>query len=157
MNPLWLVPILLLADQGLKLYVRAHFIPGWSVPLIPGVIDLTYLRNPGAAFGFLPGQTGFLVIISIAAVGAIIYLLSTLPIDKKLLRIGLSLGLTGAVGNLLDRVLYGYVVDMFDLSFWPGVFNIADLTIVTGVLLIIAELWKGKSVEEGAENETSSD
>ena len=136
----WLIVVLLLADQALKTYIRTKLVPGWSIVLIPGVLNLTYLRNSGAAFGLLTRKTEFSVIITVVAISTIIYVYPQLPKNKKMLRTGLSLGLAGALGNLIDRVRFGYVIDMFDLNFWPGIFNLADLAIVVGVILIIIDL-----------------
>ncbi|MBO8125936.1 MAG: signal peptidase II [Firmicutes bacterium] len=137
-----LVPLILLVDQGLKFYVKTHFRPGWSVELIPGVIDLTYLRNPGAAFGLFHHRTELLILMGVLAVTLIFIYYRRLPPEKYILRYGLAFGLTGALGNLLDRLFYGYVIDMFNLSFWPGVFNVADVAIIVGIALIVIELWQ---------------
>ncbi|NLY56230.1 MAG: signal peptidase II [Firmicutes bacterium] len=140
MHPLVLVPLLVILDQAIKLFVRYNLHPGRSINLIPGVLKLTYLRNTGAAFGFLAHETEFLVSVGILAVLAVFYFLRRLPVERRWTRYGLSLGLAGAIGNLLDRVRYGYVVDMFQLKHWPGVFNLADVLIISGGILVIIEL-----------------
>lgn len=140
MHPLALVPLFVLLDQAIKLWVRHSLYPGWSISIIPGILKLTYLRNSGAAFGFLAQQTEFLVAVGLITVLAVLIFFRRIPTERRWTRYGLSLGLAGALGNLLDRVMYGYVVDMFQLRYWPGVFNLADVFIISGGILVIVEL-----------------
>jgi signal peptidase II len=103
--------------------------------VIANVFHITYWRNPGAAFGILAYRTEFFIIIgTLVAVGIIIALLK-LPPGKHLLKVALAMLLGGAIGNLIDRVRIGYVIDFFDFRIWP-VFNIADSAIVIGVILL---------------------
>ena len=110
-----------------------------SIAVIPGVFYITYVKNYGAAFGILAHRTGLFVIITVLVVLLIVYFLRQLPKDQKLLRIALVLQLGGALGNLVDRLLYGFVIDFLDFRFWP-VFNVADIAIVAGIGLFILDL-----------------
>jgi signal peptidase II len=125
----------LLIDQLSKGIVTKTMELGQSIPVIANVFHITYWRNPGAAFGILAYRTEFFIIIgTLVAVGIIIALLK-LPPGKHLLKVALAMLLGGAIGNLIDRVRIGYVIDFFDFRIWP-VFNIADSAIVIGVILL---------------------
>lgn len=117
---------------------------GQSFPVLENVFHITFVKNPGAAFGLLAHQTTFFIIVALLVTGVIVYFNFTLPQEKQLLRTGLALQLGGAVGNSIDRVQTGYVIDFFDFRIWP-VFNIADIAIVVGVSIIIWEiLWEDR-------------
>lgn len=139
------MPILILAmavvviDQWSKYYVQTHMSLGMSIPLIPSVFHLTYILNPGAAFGILENQRTFFVIVGLLMIGAVVYLYPRIPANMRLLRIGTGLMMGGAVGNVIDRIQTGHVVDFFDFRIWP-IFNIADIAIVVGVSCIIYTL-----------------
>lgn len=139
------MPILLLSmfviilDQLAKHYVQTHMLPGMSIPLIQNVFHLTYVLNPGAAFGILEHQTVFFVAIAGMMIAGVIWFYPRIPDGNLLLRIGIGLMVGGATGNVIDRVRSSYVVDFFDFRIWP-VFNIADIAIVTGVFFIIIHI-----------------
>jgi signal peptidase II len=135
-------PIMLVLDQWTKYLIHSKFSWGESLVLIDSILALTYVRNTGAAFGLFNNAPSFLrepffIIIPILAIGAISYLLYTLPSSEKWNFWGYTLILTGAFGNLLDRIRLGYVVDFLDFHWkevyhWPA-FNVADSCIVIGV------------------------
>lgn len=139
------MPILILAmavvviDQWSKYYVQTHMSLGMSIPLVPSIFHLTYILNPGAAFGILENQRTFFVIVGLLMIGAVLYLYPRIPANMRLLRLGTGLMMGGTVGNVIDRIQTGYVVDFFDFRIWP-VFNIADIAIVVGVSCIIYTL-----------------
>jgi signal peptidase II len=103
-----------------------------SVPLLGEYIRLTYVENRGAAFGVLQNQTAFFIAVGLVVISVIIASYRYIPEPSWLLNVCLGLQMGGAVGNLIDRILVGYVVDFIDLTFWP-VFNIADSAICVGV------------------------
>src|SRR5215470_4827063 len=110
-----------------------------SVPLIDDILRLTYVENRGAAFGLLQDQTAFFVFVGIVVIGVIAASYRYLPRSGFLLHLALGLQLGGAIGNLLDRVRQGYVVDFVDFGYranWWPVFNVADSAIVIGVALM---------------------
>jgi signal peptidase II len=139
-------------DQITKAMVRAAMVEQQSVRLIPHVINLTYVRNEGAAFGLFPGRqpvfivTSCLVLFVIAA-----FWRRTRPAQWPVV-IALGLVTAGAIGNLIDRVLLGYVTDFFEFSFveFP-VFNVADSCIVVGVAILM--YWILFGPEESGESE----
>jgi len=128
------------ADQLSKFFVILHMQPNQSIPIISNVFHLTYVKNPGAAFGILAGRTGIFVFITIIAVILIVIFYKHIPEGHTLLKVALSLQLGGAVGNLIDRIrLDGYVTDFLDFRIWP-VFNLADTAIFLGIGLLFLDL-----------------
>ena len=121
----------------------SHLEVGQSAPLLPGVVQLTRLHNTGAAWSSFSGKTGLLAVVTIVLMLAVAWLLV-----KKIVRhpLGVTAGvliLGGGIGNVIDRVCRGYVVDMFDLQFisYP-IFNLADCFVVAGVILgAVYYLW----------------
>lgn len=134
--------LVILADQISKAYVAAQLAPGESwMPwdALKPVFRFTHVQNTGAAFGIFPeGGTVFLIIALVVS-GIIVYYHRQLPRHAWLLRLGLGLQLGGALGNVIDRVRLGYVVDFLHVEYWP-VFNVADSCIVLGVALLALEI-----------------
>lgn len=138
------------ADQLSKYLVATRMEVGQSLPLIKNFLAITYVRNPGAAFGVLAYQTIFLVIVSLVVIGLIIYFYRVVPVGFTFLRVGMALQLGGALGNLIDRVRHHSVVDFIDLKFFPPVFNLADMFIVTGVVIFLVAFWRAAPVLESS-------
>jgi signal peptidase II len=145
---LWLTVLFLIIDQVTKHLVVNAFDLGESMNILP-FFDLRYVQNPGAAFSFLADQDGwqrwfFTIIAAVASVVFLVWLAKT-PKSNPLLSIALAFMLSGAVGNLIDRVLFGYVIDMLDFhiagNHWP-VFNIADSAIFIGAAVMIFDSFK---------------
>lgn len=128
--------IVLILDQWTKYYIKTTMLPGMSIPVVDNIFHITYVLNPGAAFGILEHQTAFFVIIAMIMLIAALYFYRYIAEQHQLMRFGIALMAGGAVGNVIDRIKTGYVVDFFDFRIWP-VFNIADIAIVTGVSFII--------------------
>ena len=123
-------------DQFTKNIVMRSMVPGQSIPLIQDVFHLTYVLNPGAAFGILSNQRMFLLITGAVLIAATAYFYPLLKKSDGCLKLGATSILSGAVANLIDRVQTGYVVDFFDFRVWP-VFNVADIAIVLGMGFMI--------------------
>ncbi|MFQ5915137.1 MAG: signal peptidase II [Nitrospinota bacterium] len=139
---------IILLDQITKAVVQSRFFPGESITVIPGFFNLTFIRNPGAAFGFLASGnpsivTPLFVIISVIVAACIVYYYLKSDPGLQLHRWGLPLILGGAIGNLIDRVRFRSVVDFLDFYVgnyhWPA-FNAADSAITIGVGLILLEM-----------------
>ena len=137
---LFTVGLTVLIDQLSKYFVRKLICLHKPVPIIEDVFYLTYVRNPGAAFGLLPYQTELLIGSSVLTI-AVLTLLA-LRISGASTQIAFGLVIGGAIGNLVDRIFSGYVTDFLDIDFWP-VFNIADAAIAVGSAIIIWKLLKG--------------
>jgi len=143
---LWLSLLVIVLDQLSKLWVVSEFELYQSIELMP-YLNLTYVHNKGAAFSFLSSAGGwqrwFFSVISVVAVLVLLVWLKRLKPTEKLLAVSMSLILGGAVGNLYDRLAYGYVIDFLDAYYqqwhWP-VFNIADSAIVLGVGLMLLDM-----------------
>lgn len=145
---LWLTFIFLVLDQVTKHWVANTMDLYQSINILP-FFNLTYVHNPGAAFSFLADQGGwqrwfFTAIAVVASVVFFVWLKRT-PRTQKLLVVALALMLSGALGNLIDRVLFGYVIDFLDFfignNHWPA-FNIADSVIFVGAALMIIDSFK---------------
>ena len=142
---LGLAAVVVLLDQLTKVLVLRSFAPGERYSLVAGFFDLTLVFNRGAAFSFLAGAGGwqrwFFIGIGIAAAGFILYLLWKHG-SQRLFATGLALILGGAIGNVIDRVLRGQVVDFllayWDRFYWPA-FNVADSAITIGAGLLIVD------------------
>jgi signal peptidase II len=141
---LWLAAAIVIADQATKLLVIDKLALYQRIPILP-VLDLVRLHNTGAAFSFLAGASGWqnwlFTGIAIVVSGGIVWWLMTLPATgRRVLALGLTLVLGGAIGNVIDRMAYGYVVDfiLFHYEEWSyPAFNIADSAITCGVALIL--------------------
>lgn len=135
-------------DQLTKLYIDANFQLHESIPVIRGFFHLTYVRNKGAAFGILSDNAvriPFFITVSIVAMLGILWYISRIREDQKLALVSLSLVFSGALGNLVDRIRLGEVIDFLDLFWqrhhWPA-FNVADSAITVGVTLLFIEMWR---------------
>ena len=145
---LWLGGSIVALDQATKAVVRWSLDLHDSVTVIPGLMDITHVRNTGAAFGILnaadfPFKSAVMLVIALAAFAAIAYFSTRLTVHETLARAGLTLVLAGAGGNLIDRATVGYVTDFVDVywrdwHFWA--FNVADAAITIGAALVILDL-----------------
>jgi signal peptidase II len=140
-----------LVDRTMALYE--------SRSIVDGLLKLTYVQNRGAAFGILsdadlPNQHWMLAVVSLLALGAIAFYAWKLPANARMPRLALALIMGGAVGNLLDRLRLGYVVDFVDVFWgphhWPA-FNVADSAISIGVALLLLDILRHPQGETRAE------
>jgi signal peptidase II len=141
----WLTMLLVLVlDQLSKLWVVHSFNPGESRAVWDQVFYLTYVQNQGAAFGMLPGKSWLFLIGALVVIVVLIIFNSRRP-QPHGIQVITGLIVAGAAGNLLDRVRLNYVVDFFDLGWWP-VFNVADIAIVGGAILLVVILFRDEKV-----------
>ena len=148
--------VIILLDQASKLWIMDVFALYQSKEIIPGFFNLIYITNTGAAFGILAGAPNswrqlFFVSVALIALGAIVLLYRRLADEHPLNWIGLGLIAGGAVGNLIDRIRLGSVVDFLDFYYqswhWPA-FNIADSAITVGTgLFLLASFLEGKKTD----------
>jgi len=142
--------VVFVLDQVSKHWVITYFSLYESVEIMPS-INLTYVHNMGAAFSFLSSAGGwqrwFFVVIAVIATTVLMIWLSRLKPSERWMAVTLSLILGGAVGNLYDRISYGYVVDFIDVYYgsyhWP-VFNVADSAISIGVVMMLIDIFRGE-------------
>ena len=123
-------------DQFCKGLVVGSMVPGESIPIIQHVFHLTYVLNPGAAFGILPNQRIFFLLAGGALLIGAAYIYPKLKKTDGVLKFGMITLIGGAAANLIDRIQNGLVVDFIDFRVWP-VFNIADIAIVVGMFVMI--------------------
>ena len=130
----FLIAILILfLDQITKIIVQQRFFAGESAD-ITSFFSLTFVKNTGIAWGFLAGKGYVSILVSLLVIGAIAYYFSDIFSQNQTTRIAVALILAGALGNLIDRLALGYVVDFLDFHFWPT-FNVADSALTVGAVL----------------------
>ncbi len=157
--PLFIGPALtvLLLDQVSKWLIINHLELHQGLSIIPGFFNLVLVKNRGMAFGILsqtrPGFSYyFLLTATMVAIGVIVLFFFWIKGKEKWLTVGLSLILGGAIGNLVDRVQFGYVIDFLDFFLrgyhWPA-FNVADSAVTAGTFWLFINILKGKGLREG--------
>lgn len=158
--------LIIAIDQLVKMYVHLHYQVGESTPVIPGFFNITYVRNPGAAFGFL-AQThpnfreNFFLLMPPVALIIILVIMKTVPDNDFTQIFSLSAVFGGAIGNYIDRLQFRYVIDYLDFHWkevytWPA-FNVADSAIVCGVaVLIVLMFFEGKRAKQAERAKTAS-
>jgi len=138
---IWLVAVFVfVVDFLIKFYLRTH-LPLESIPIIKNILHITVVFNSGAAFGILKGQTQFLIYISIIFVFMFWFLIQQEKRKNLLFLVSCGLIVGGAMSNLCDRIVLGFVVDYIDIRIWP-VFNLSDFCISMGAILFAWQSWK---------------
>ncbi|RLB07173.1 MAG: signal peptidase II [Deltaproteobacteria bacterium] len=149
--------LLLALDQSSKFYIERNLPLHYSIVAINGVLNITHVQNRGAAFGLMANRQGsstFFILISFLVIAFILYYFRRIEQGQLWTPFCLSLILTGAVGNLIDRFRLGGVVDFLDFHYkswhWPA-FNVADASITIGVLFLALKILYGgkKAAKEG--------
>jgi signal peptidase II len=150
------VGVIVLCDQITKLYVDTVMWPHQSITVIENYFNITYVRNPGGAFGlFAQGNRGIVrpLLLGLSAVAVVVIFLvyRSTPPDRGLVRLAFSCIMGGAIGNLIDRLRFDEVIDFLDVHWshyhWPA-FNIADAAITVGVTILCLDLLFGKVPKE---------
>ncbi len=145
-------------DFATKAYISSTMFLHESFAVISGFFNITYVRNPGAAFSFLADappvfRLYFFVTVTVFAMALIVYHIVRTKYEEPLMTFGLSLILSGALGNLIDRVRSGEVIDFIDVYIksyhWPA-FNVADSAITVGAFLLLLEVFRGKKKQDGS-------
>jgi len=138
-----IVLILVTFDYIIKTKIKTIMQLGDSIDVIKNFFSITYVQNTGAAFGMFKNQKILFLIVGIVAILILVYSFS--KTDNKIAKIAISMVISGAIGNIIDRLLYGFVVDMFDFhAIWSYVFNFADICVVLGVALLSFSILKEK-------------
>jgi signal peptidase II len=153
-----IVSLVLVGDLYTKALIQDNFLLHYSVPVIDGFFNITYVENPGAVFGIMSDmdpliRSVFFVVVSIVAIVLVLYIYFKHPENSDLVRVASALILGGAVGNMIDRIRFGKVVDFLDIYWgkyhWPA-FNVADAAISVGVGLFILDMFL-----QGKKNKTA--
>lgn len=164
-----MIIVLIAADQLIKLWAVNSLEPVGSMDFIRfgdfEVFDLTYLENRGAIFGSMAGQRWFLIGFTSLVIAAGIFVLFRYMKRSKLLSTAIALFIAGGIGNLIDRIRFGYVVDMFELKLFRfAIFNFADICVTFAFVMIMIyaifidpKIEKKLKAEKSAENEEASD
>lgn len=134
--------LIIVLDQLTKYIISKSLTLNQSIELLP-FLKLTLIHNTGAAFGLFRGMQWLSVLFALLVTAIIIYYLNKIPEKDKLLQTSIALILGGAIGNLIDRMLFGYVIDFIDMVFWPA-FNIADSAISIGAVLLVISFLRTK-------------
>lgn len=129
---------LIIADQGLKFWVVSNLALGSQIKLIPGYFSLTYVQNRGASWGILPGAQALFIAITVLAVTFFSYKIYKKQASSSWVNLAYGCLVGGALGNLIDRLVNGYVIDMLQTDFvnFP-IFNLADSALTIGVIILL--------------------
>jgi len=133
--------IVVLLDQLTKFLIKQNLQLTQSIPIMKNILHLTYVTNNGSAFGLFKGFNLIFVIFSVIAVFVVSYFINRVKENEKALQFAVGLLLGGTIGNLIDRLIFGHVIDFIDLRIWP-VFNVADSAVTISIILLIFLLWE---------------
>jgi len=165
---IWAVIVIgsIILDQWTKLLAVKDLMPIGSTVLLDGVLGLRYVENTGAAFGMLKGQRWFFIVLSTVAIIAIsIYLVKCRKTIPPLLGVSLAMIVGGGIGNQIDRIANGYVVDFLEFLFVDfAIFNVADCFVTVGAFLIVIDLlfvnrgflWEDTTTKKKPHNEKTT-
>lgn len=138
----WGALAILFLDQATKMYIRT--LGKETIKIIPGAFHITPVTNYGIGFGLLQGLVPFVIAATIFIIMGLCYYLRNMP-ETPLVTLSFALLLGGSVGNLIDRSVFGYVIDFLDFHIWP-VFNIADSAVTVGGALLLFWLYREEHV-----------
>lgn len=145
--PLGIGIFVFLLDQLIKNFVLESMRLGESIPVIKDVFHITFVLNPGAAFGMLEHKRWIFIAVALLVILLALVFYRRIQKESLATRMGAGLLLGGAMGNLVDRIQTGLVVDYLDFRIWP-VFNIADIAICMGAAMLIFDMWQRRNDDE---------
>ncbi|MCR5636426.1 MAG: signal peptidase II [Clostridiales bacterium] len=137
---LLLMGTLVITDQLTKYMVVNFLMPVGSVPVIGDFFKFTYLENRGAAFGIFQNQRWIFIVLTFAILAVMLWISFRYEIKSKMLFASLVLVAAGGIGNLIDRIFLGYVIDFISFSFFPPIFNFADCCITVGAVMLLVSM-----------------
>lgn len=153
---LCIAALIVVIDQVIKYFVSLYLPQVGVVTAVPHILDLTYVENTGVAFGMFKDMRFIFIILTSVIIVVLLYIIISRKISSKLFLISASLIIGGGIGNLIDRIVYGYVIDYLQLSFFSPVCNFADYAVTVGtVLLIIYMLFLSNDSEKEKKVENS--
>jgi len=165
-NKYYLVTLLILIiDHATKWVANAYLHPRQAVDMIPGYLRFSRVYNSGVAFGLFDDSDYFwkpyaLGALAVLAVAVIFIYKTRIPAERKLLHLALAVTMSGILGNFIDRILHGYVIDFIEFHlrevfYWPT-FNVADSAITIGIALLLIDAVRNPSADNAAEQSASS-
>ncbi len=128
-------------DQIIKYFVSIYLQPVGSITVIDNILNLTYVENRGVAFGMFSDMRWIFVAVTVILIIAVVAVMFVKRPKSKMFYLSVALIVGGGIGNLIDRIFYGYVIDYLSLSFFPPVCNFADYCITIGTILLIIYLF----------------
>jgi signal peptidase II len=131
----------ILLDQLSKLAVTRHLKLNESIPVIDNIFHITYITNTGSVFGILKGWQLPLIFFTLIVIGFVLFSIDKIKEKQRTLQVFVGFILGAAIGNLIDRLAFGYVIDFLDFRIWP-IFNIADSFITLSVIFLVVYFWK---------------
>lgn len=144
--------LILVVDQATKIIVEHKLPMGVPIEIIPGFFNLYHTRNVGGAFGLFPNMAPLFLVVGIVAVVVLMVAFRRFRYQDKTVRLSLALLIAGALGNIIDRIRLGYVIDFIQLYlsrfYWPA-FNIADTSVVVGAVLILVFIFTHREKGKG--------
>lgn len=149
--------VLVVIDQIIKLLVVNYLKPIGTVTVIDNLFNLTYVENTGMAFGLLSQQRWIFIILTTVVMLVLLIALFKLKNQGRLFYISVALLVGGGIGNLIDRIAYGYVVDYISLSFFPPVCNFADYCVTAGVIVFLIHLFFYTDFLKGDDKKVNKD
>jgi signal peptidase II len=150
-----IVLIIFALDRISKVWIDRSLTLYESIPVIQDIFHITYVRNPGGAFGLLASRPGFFILANLLIIALLIYIYREIKPAPRVMTTAIGLLIGGALGNLYDRIMFGTVIDFLDFRIWP-VFNVADIGIVLGTgLLAIFLLQESRSQPERKEGDAT--
>ncbi len=149
--------VLVIIDQLIKYFVFEYLAPVGNVSIIDNLFSLIYVENRGAAFGIMQNQVWFFAVVTILLIAVFMYILITKKMSGKLYIAATILIIGGGVGNLIDRIFRGFVIDYLSVSFFPPVCNFADYCVTIGAILFVISLFVGtkRKIKLGSSGESN--
>lgn len=136
----------ILLDYGSKIYILQTMTEKMSIPVIENIFHITFIFNRGAAFGIFENQRWIFILAAVVLLALFCKFYKKILEQPPIFQLGIALMLGGAIGNLIDRLVYGKVVDFLDFRFWP-IFNVADIAICVGAGCILWVVLTNKKLD----------
>lgn len=147
--------LMIVIDQISKYLIVQNMTLGESVTVIPGLLDFTYTHNDGMAFGLGSGFRWVFIAVTLLVCGVLVFMMTKDDFKSKVYYASVALIVGGGIGNLIDRILNGYVIDFLALSFFPPICNFADYCVTAGTILLVVFIvfYYGKNKKQTTESE----
>ncbi len=138
--------VIIVLDQSVKFLVRANLAPGEFIDIIGSFFRITCSYNKGAALGLFSGKSVMLTVIPLVLIIVILLFVFLNRYTHPLVKYALTMIAAGGAGNMVDRIVYGQVTDMFSFSIFPPVFNVADIAVTSGAVILVVYILFGEKI-----------